>query len=262
MKLNLIASDIYWVFWREMKKFLQQKIRIVMTIVQPLVWLVLMGNTMSGLTNNPVAAKMLGTGNYISFMAPGIMIMTSLFGGVFGGTSIIWDRRLGFLNKMLTAPIHRASIPIGKLLALGTQIIFQALIIVVISLILGVHFVTGPLGIICMLLLSSLFGIIMGGISLSIAAVLTSMESLFAITNFLTMPLIFTSNAMFPLSAMPVWLRVIARFNPLTYAAGTMRTIATKGWIGSEIWPGLIALLILVMITTTISIRMFKRSIS
>jgi ABC-2 type transport system permease protein len=262
MSIRLVAEDIYWVYWREMKKFIQQRIRIIMTVVQPLIWLVLMGNTMSGLTNNPFAVKMLGTGNYLSFMAPGIMIMTSLFGGVFGGTSIIWDRRLGFLNKMLTSPIHRAAIPVGKLLALGTQIFFQALLIVIIAIIFGVHFITGALGIVCLLLLTSLFGIIMGGISLSIAAVLTSMESLFAITNFLTMPLIFTSNAMFPLSAMPVWLRLIAKFNPLTYATGTLRTIATKGWIAQEIWPGLLILLAMVLVTTTISIRMFKRSIS
>ena len=81
-----------------------------------------------------MAAKMLGTGNYLDFMAPGIMIMTALFGGVFGGTSIVWDRRLGFLNKMLSSPIYRAAIPLGKLIAIGGQIMLQAVIIVIIAL--------------------------------------------------------------------------------------------------------------------------------
>jgi len=245
-----------------MKKFTQQKPRIIMAIVQPLVWLVLMGNMMSGLTRNPMAIKMIGTGNYLQFMTPGIMIMTALFGGVFGGTTIVWDRRLGYLNKMLTAPIHRAAIPIGKLLALGLQTIFQSLLIVFIALILGVHFSTGFLGVISMLLISGFFGIIMGSISLSFAAVIKSMESLMAITNFFTMPLVFTSNAMFPISAMPVWLKIIAKFNPLTYAVSTMRTIAFNGFIWHDIWPGIVILLLIATIVITISIRMFFRSVS
>ena len=101
-------SDIYWVFWREIKKFIQNKARITMAIIQPLVWLVLMGNAMSGLTNNPMAIRMLGTTKYLDFMTPGIMIMTSLFGGVSGGSSVLWDRRLGFLNKMFTSPIYQS----------------------------------------------------------------------------------------------------------------------------------------------------------
>jgi ABC-2 type transport system permease protein len=257
-----IFSDIYWIFWREIKKFLRQKTRIFMAIIQPVVWLVLMGNTMSGLTRNPMAVKMLGTSNYLVFMTPGIMIMTALFGGVFGGTSIVWDRRLGFLNKMLTAPIHRAAIPLGKLMALGLQTMFQALLVVFIALSLGVHFSTGIFGIICLLLLSGLFGIIMGSISLSFAAMIKSMESLMAITNFFTMPLVFTSNAMFPTSAMPGWLRGIAQFNPLTYAVGTMRIIATKGLICQEVWPDTLILVIIAIFTISISIKMFNRSVS
>ncbi len=262
MRITILFSDIYWVFWREIKKFFQQKARITMAFVQPIVWLVLMGNMMTGLTNNPMAAKMLGTGNYIDFMTPGIMIMTALFGGVMGGTSIIWDRRLGFLNKMLSSPIYRAAIPLGKLLAIGVQIMLQALIIVVIALLSGVHFVTGVPGVICLVLLSGIFGMIMGGISLSLGAVIKSMESLFAITNFLTMPLMFTSNAMFPTSAMPAWLKVIANVNPLTYATSAMRTIATQGWIFEKIWPGVLVLFGMIIITTSIAIRMFHRSIS
>jgi len=262
MNIRIISSDIYWIFWREIKKFIQQKPRIIMAVVQPIIWLVLMGNAMSGLTANPIAAKMLGTNNYLSFMMPGVMIMTALFGGVFGGTTIVWDRRLGMLNKMLSAPIHRAAIPLGKLIAIGVQSMFQATIIVLIGLILGVHISSGIPGFIGMLIISSIFGIIMGSISLSLAAVIKSMESLMAITNFLTMPLMFTSNAMFPTSAMPVWLQWMAKFNPLTYAVGTMRTIAAHGWIWTELYKGIIVLLVMATITITISIKMFNRSMS
>jgi len=262
MNMRQLMSDIYWVFWREMKRFMLQKARIAVSIVQPVVWLVLMGNNMSGLTHNPYAAQLLGTDNYLTFMTPGIMIMTALFGGVFGGTSVLWDRRLGFLNKMLAAPIYRASIPLGKLLSLMVQSWLQVIMIVFIALAMGVHIVTGIPGILFMLFLSSLFGIIMGGISLSLSAVLKSMETLFAVMNFLTMPLMFTSNAMFPTRAMPVWLQHIAAVNPLSYAVGPMRTIATQGWDWPNIWGGTVVLIILAIISTGVSIHLFKRAIA
>ncbi|MDH7577922.1 MAG: ABC transporter permease [Bacillota bacterium] len=262
MNTGRLLSDVYWVFWREMKRFFLQRSRLVMAVVQPVVWLVLMGNAMSGLTRNPVAARMLGTGNYLDFMVPGVMIMTALFGGVFGGTSVLWDRRLGFLNKMLTAPIYRAAIPLGKLLSLMVQSWSQVIIIVVIALILGVHIVTGLPGVLFMLLLASLFGVIMGGISLSLASMLKSIEALHAIMNFLTLPLMFTSNAMFPTQAMPVWLRRIADVNPLSYAVAPMRTVAMKGWIWQDLWVGLVALTLLAAVSTAVAIRQFHRSIA
>jgi ABC-2 type transport system permease protein len=164
-------SDIYWVFWREMKHFLLQRARIITSIIQPTIWLVLMGNNLSGLTRNPMAAQALGTGNYLQFMTPGVMIMTALFGGVFGGTSVMWDRRLGFLNKMLAAPIGRASIPLGKLFALMVQSWIQVVVILIVALLLGVRIVTGVPGMLFMILLASLFELVMGGISLSLARI-------------------------------------------------------------------------------------------
>ena len=262
MKGTMIFRDIYWVFWREFKKFTQQRARIMMIVIQPLVWLVLMGNSMSGLTRNPIAIKMIGTGNYLEFMTPGIMIMTALFGGVFGGTTVLWDRRLGFLNKMLSAPIHRAAIPLGKLMSIGLQTMLQALVIVIISLFLGVHFITGVPGVFCLLLISGLFGMIMGSISLALAANLKSIETLMAISNFLTMPLMLTSNAMFPVNAMPPWLRGIANVNPLSYAVSAMRTITSHGWFFDQIWLPLVALLGIAIITIGVSVKMFYKSVS
>jgi ABC-2 type transport system permease protein len=261
MNMQHIFSDIYWVFWREQKKFIQQKARITMIVVQPLVWLVLMGNSMSGLTNNEMASKMLGTSDYFTFMTPGIMIMTSLFGGIFGGTTILWDRRLGFLNKMLAAPIHRAAIPLGKLLSIGFQTMLQSLIIVGIALAMGVQFKTGIPGIITLLFISGVFGMIMGSISLSLSSRIKSMESLMAITNFFTMPLIFTSNAMFPVNAMPGWMQIIAHVNPLSYAVKIMRTISSQGWIWTDIWLPFLGLLIITVLTISITIKLFSKSV-
>jgi len=256
-----IFSDIYWVFWREMKRFFLQRARIVTSVVQPVVWLILMGSNLAGLTRSPQAAQFLGTGNYLEFMTPGIMIMTALFGGVYGGTTVLWDRRLGFLTKLLAAPIPRAAVPLGKLAGLMVQSWIQVIIILIVALFFGVRIVTGMPGALFMIGMASLFGIVMGGISLSLAANLKSIETLFAIMNFLTLPLMFTSNAIFPLRAMPIWLQSIAMVNPLTYAVTPMRIAATQGWLWDQMWTGVLVLAIMAALSVTLAITQFNRTI-
>ncbi len=254
-------SDVYWVCWRELKRFAGQKVRIVMTVIQPLIWLVFVGNAMSGLTNNPFAARMLGVDNYLTFMTPGIMIMTALFGGIFGGMSVVWDRRLGLLNKMLAAPIARAAVPLGKMLAAGLQSMLQATIIAAISMMLGVRFACGAAGFLVILGIIFLFSCGLSGISLSLAAVIRSHEALMATVNFLTMPMMFTSNAMFPTGAMPAWLQTIARWNPLSYAVGPLRVLTTEGLRWARVSGGLAAMLVFVVAASVIAARQFERSI-
>lgn len=255
-------SDIYWVFWREMKHFFLQRARIVTSLIQPTVWLVLVGSNLAGLTRNPQAAHVLGTGSYLQFMTPGIMVMTALFGGTFGGTSVLWDRRLGFLNKLLTVPIPRAAIPLGKLLSLLVQSWLQLAVILLIAELLGVRIVTGLPGVLFLIFMASLFEVVMGGISLALAANIDSVETFFAIINFLTLPLIFTSNAIFPTTTMPLWLQRIAVVNPLTYAVTPMRIVATRGWVWSEIWVGVLVLLFMALAAVALATSQFKRSIS
>lgn len=257
-----LLSDVYYVCWREMKRFLSQKTRILMTVFQPLIWLVLMGNMMNGLTSNTMAAGMLGINNYLSFMTPGIMIMTALFSGVFGGVSIIWDRRTGFLNKMLAAPIYRAAIPLGKMIAIAIQSIFQIAVIALIAVLFGVKFVTGITGFLFMLAIVILFSFGIAGISLSLAAVIKSHETLMAVVNFLTLPMMFTSTTIFPKTAMPSWLKVIAAWNPLTYAVEPIRTLTIKGWLWPQIMPGLFLMFMFAVVMIAISTWRFSKSIS
>lgn len=240
----MLLNSTYYVCWRELKRFFRQRTRIIMALFQPLLWLVLMGNMMQGLTDNPYAAELLGVDNYLLFMTPGIMVMSSLFGGVFNGVSLIWDRRLGFLQKMLTSPLPRFSIPLGKLSAIILQITMQMIIILVVSYFLGVRLATGLPGALVMLLFCALFANIMGGISLALATAIKTPETLFTVVNFLTMPLIFTSNAIFPREAMPSWLQIIADYNPVSYTVLPMRSLATTGWVWPDLQLGIGVLLI------------------
>ncbi len=255
-----LLSDTWFVAQRELIKFFRGKIRVAITLVQPVIWLGLMGNMMRGLTSNPMAAQAFGTGNYLTFMTPGIILMTVLFGGVFGGISIVWDRRIGYLEKLLAAPIHRGAIPFGKTLAMMIQGVIQVVAIMVIATLMGVRFEAGFGGILYILLLAMLFSGILSSLTLSLAASIKTMETLMAIVNLLTLPLMFTSNALFPTSVMPGWLATIARINPVTYAVGPIRELTISGWHWDKILPGTLIILGLVVVFMLASQVVFQRA--
>ncbi|PMQ01973.1 MAG: ABC transporter [Dictyoglomus sp. NZ13-RE01] len=260
--MRTLIYDAYSIFWREMKHFWDQKIRILVTIFQPFLWLALMGNMMSGFTNNPFGRMALGGVNYIDFMTPGIIVMTSLFGGIFGGTSVVWDRRWGFLNRVLSSPISRTAIPLGKMLATALQGAIQAVIIVIIATLFGVKFATGIFGILVIILLASCFNFTMAGLSIAIASRLRNMETLFAVMNLFTMPLMFTSSAMFPINVMPNWLATIAKWNPVTYVVNPLRTLVISGWNVEDIVKGFLYVLSLAIIMMFVARHQFKKSIA
>jgi len=156
-----LILDSWWVAYRELIKFFRQRTRLLMIVAQPLIWLGLMGNMMRGMTNSPMAAKALGVNNYLDFMTPGIILMTVLFGGIFGGLSIIWDRRIGYLEKLLASPIKRGAIPLGKSISSMIQGAMQVAIIIVIASLFGVCFHTGIPGMLLIMVIAMLFCLIL-----------------------------------------------------------------------------------------------------
>lgn len=238
----MIVHDAFYVAWRELLKFFRAKTRLLVTVIQPLIWLGLMGNMMQGLAQNPFVERLLGTSSYLAFMTPGVILMTVLFGGVFAGMSVVWDRRIGYLEKLLAAPISRAAIPLGKMAAAALQGGFQGLLIILIASALGVRFATGLAGVMFAILMAMLFSGILSGFSLALASRIRTQETLMAVVNFFTMPLVFTSNALFPKEAMPSWLATIANLNPLTHAAIPIRQVLLFGWDWQSIWPSLVVI--------------------
>lgn len=257
--MNYFVNDIFTIAKRELIKFFRQRTRIFATIIQPLIWLGLMGNTMSRLTNNPFTSQIFGTSNYLSFMTPGIVIMTSLFGGIFGGSSVIWDRRIGYLDKLLSSPINRTAIPVGKALSSMIQAALQSSIIMLIAYIFGVRFVTGIFGILLIVIFCMLFTFIFAGLSLIIGTTLKTIETFFTIINFFTLPITFSSTALFPLEAMPKWLQFIARINPLSYAVNPIRTLTIKGWEFNSLIQGLLVILLFDLFMLFLMYSTYKR---
>lgn len=255
------AHDVYMVFWREIRRFVGQRMRILALVAQPIIWLVFMGNMLQGLTAEFAASALLGTDSYVAFMLPGIVVMTALFAGLFSGMSVAWERRFGFLQKMMASPIPREAIPLGKMAAAAVQGMLQVVIILGLGLLMGVRLATGLPGLVAVLLLSGLFALAMAGFSLALAAVLRTHEALMAVINFFTLPLIFTSDAMFPRAAMPGWLAAIARINPVSWAVGPVRDLVLHGWNWPAIAAGVVALLLVAGLMTRLATRELEKSV-
>ena len=112
-----MISDTYSIFWREMKRYKKSRGGFIIRLIQPAVWIIVMGNIFSG--TQPLIQSVGFDGEYIEFMAPGIIILTAIFTSIFGGVNTLWDRRYGFMNQALTSPISRSSIALGKMLAIS-----------------------------------------------------------------------------------------------------------------------------------------------
>ncbi|MBD3319616.1 MAG: ABC transporter [Chitinivibrionales bacterium] len=233
-----LLFDALSVYRREMIRFVAQKSRIIMILMQPLVWLLLMGSAMSGLAATSSMSIFSAEGGYIAFMAPGIMVMTALFSATFCGFSLVLDRTSGYLDRMLCSPLNRGAIPAGKMAAIASQSAFQSGIIAAIAVLMGVRFASGIGGFFCAIAICSLFSFAMSGISLAVSAGFTSIEGLHPVLNFLTMPLMFTSTAIFPREVMPQWMKLISDWNPLTAAVEPMRALVLDGWVWPDIIPG------------------------
>lgn len=169
----------------------------------------------------PIFAKA-GQGNYIQFLAPGIIAMSILFTSIFTGIEIIWDRQFGFLKETLVAPVSRFEIMLGRTLGGATVAVFQGVIVFFISLFAGFKPVSMS-GLFLAFFIMLLTAILFTALGTAIASVLDDMHGFQLIMNFLIMPIFFLSGAMFPLKGLPYILDLITKVDPLSYSVDGLR---------------------------------------
>jgi ABC-2 type transport system permease protein len=212
---ELRAIKIVW--HRDMLRFLRDRPRIISALVQPLLYLFVLGTGLSA------AMSARGGVDLRTFMFPGVMAMAVLFTCFFSAGSIVWDREFGFMREMLVAPVRRSAIIVGKCLGGATVGTVQGLVILAMAGLVGVPYSLGLVaGVVAELLLLS-FAIT--AFALMIAARIKSMQSFMAFAQMLIMPLFFLSGALFPLAGLPTWLTVLTRLDPLTYAVDPVRRL-------------------------------------
>lgn len=214
-------EGIYTIWLRETKRFFRYRSRIVTSVVTPLLWLIIFGTGLG-------AAVRFGNmpGGYTAFIYPGIIGQTILFTSIFSGLSVIMDRQYGFLKEILVAPISRPSIVLGKALGISTAAVIQAIILLLLSFIVGVSM--DPLIFVLCMIISIIMSVGLGGLGLMIAAFTDSMEGFNLIMSFIVLPMFLLSGALFPITGLPSWLQVAVYVNPLTYGVDALR-YATLG---------------------------------
>jgi len=207
---------IYILCLRQLKRYVRSPARIIGSLGQPILFLVALG---FGFRTMFARA---GGGNYLNFLAPGIISMAILFNAVFSGIEIIWDRQFGFLKETLVAPVSRLEIVFGRTLGGAIVAMAQGAVVFVICLAFGFRLerlVLLPAAIVFMFLIALLFT----SIGTAIGSVLQDMQGFPLIMNFLVMPLFFFSGALFPATGLPKALQFALRLNPLTYGVDGLR---------------------------------------
>jgi len=245
-----MISEMWVLTIREVKKWVREPILVFMMIIQPIIWLGLFGkafnltglvsippellqqlppnitNQIAEIFNRMIGGIFGGTLDYFTYMAAGMLSVIILFTSMFSGMSVVWDRRFGFLNKLLVAPIARSSIVMAKVTSSVIRGIFQSALVFFIAFAFGLRVgdafnVFDFIGIFAGLFLLSLG---LSSLFIALTIRIKSWEAHMAVVNLLNLPLMFASSAIFPINQMPDWLRLIANFNPITYSSDLFRT--------------------------------------
>lgn len=206
---------IYVMWLRQMKRFIRSKSRLLVTIVQPLFFLFILG---SGFRSIQMPGL---SGDYIYFFAPGIVAMSVLFSSMFAGVSVLWDKQFGFLQEVLVAPVSRFSIIIGRTLGGATTALIQGFIILIIAIFIGTP-IAGISGLILTIIFMALIAFSAVGFGLVLASKMNDFQSFPIIMNLIVMPLLFLSSAFFPVAENETLL-AISYFNPLFYMVDGLR---------------------------------------
>ena len=215
LRHDLRAIGIVW--RRELIRFRTDRLRAITALIQPLLFLFILGTGLSSLAGGSMPQGI----SFKTFIYPGVLAMSVLFTAIFSAASIVWDREFGFLREILVAPVSRASIVIGKCLGGATIATFQGVIFLILAGTADVPY--NPILILTLIGELLLLSFTLTAFGVMMAARIKQFQAFMALTQMLVFPLFFLSGALYPLTGLPAWLSVLTRIDPLTYIVGPMR---------------------------------------
>jgi ABC-2 type transport system permease protein len=219
---------VYIIWYRDVVRYSRDRFRLVASLAQPLLYLVIFG---TGLSSSLGGGRGGGFGggllDYKQFLYGGIIGMSILFIAIFSGMSIVWDREFGFLKEILVAPINRSAVAIGKTLGGATQAMVQGLILLFLAPIAGVKLT--PVSVLELLPLMFLVCFALTAMGVALASRMRSMQGFQGVMNFLMMPIFFLSGALFPLRGLPAWMDALTHIDPLAYGVDPIRKVILRG---------------------------------
>lgn len=263
------ATAVVW--QREMIRFTRDPARMLSSLIQPVLFLFVLGSGLSSLVQA-------GTGSvdFRTFLFPGVLATSVLFTAAFAGISMVWDREFGFLREMLVAPVSTAAILIGKCLGGATVATLQALVMLALAGTVGVPY--SPVMMLKLIGLLFLMAFLVTAMGLVLAARVKQVQSAMPLVQLIITPLMFLSGALFPLAGLPGWLDLATKLNPMTYAVEPMRSVifdrlhldvVTRARLDPGIvwgtWPVPVAVQVAVVITMclvllSVAVRLFART--
>lgn len=245
---------------RSLRTLTRQPAYLAFTLVQPMIWLLLFGQLFSRVAELPG----FGSGSYLEFLTPGVVVMTAMMSAGWAGTTFITDMQRGVMDRDLASPIGRGTLIAGSLVHQALVIAVQSLIVFGVGLLAGARYPGGVDGVLVVVLAAVLLGLIFAALSDAVALLVRQQEALIGIAQFLVLPLMFLSTVMLAPGLLPGWVSTVARFNPVDWAAVAAREalVAAPDW--AEVLPrlGLLAGLALVMSwLATMAFRSYQRSL-
>lgn len=239
----------------EIRKLVHDPSELFSRALQPAIWLILFGEVMArvrGLASD--------TGDYLAFLAPGVLAQSVLFAAIFYGIAVIWERDLGVLHRCMVSPAPRSALVLGKAVSSAVRGLAQAVVVYLLAVALGIRLSAAPLDWLAVAALICVGSALFSTFSLIIACIVKTRERFMGIGQVLTMPVFFASNAIYPIDLMPPWLRALASANPLTYEVDGLRAAMLAG--GASKYGLGVDFVVLVLITAVlvaIAARMYPR---
>jgi ABC-2 type transport system permease protein len=231
-------------FLRDMRRWLRGRFNVWSALIMPAAWLIFVG----------LALPTTFSENYLDFIAPGILVLTMLAAGMQGGSSLIFDKILGFLNKFLALPSPREAILFGKILFITVRGLLQAGVIMLLAVLLDAT-IFSPAMVLFACAVLFVFGVLLSSFSTALALYVEDHDGYAAVNALLSMPLFFTSSALMPYAVMPAWLAAIARVNPVSWAIDAIRSFAAP----PVLWTSVALLALLALAMVAVSSLLFRR---
>jgi ABC-2 type transport system permease protein len=242
--------------WAELRKLRHDHLDVFTRSVQPLLWLFVFGTALR--RNHTLSG---GFHDYRAYLAPGVMAQAALFVAIFFGLGVIWERDVGQLQRLLATPLPRLAIVLGKATGAGVRALTQGVVLLAVIAVAGISIRWNPLDI------AGAFALLLLGtgafacLSMILASLVRTRERFMGIGQLVVMPLFFASSALYPLSVMPTWLRVVAHANPLSYEVHGMRQLLLGISAGGRLWLDFLVAVSFLAVTAATAAKTYPRAI-
>jgi ABC-2 type transport system permease protein len=252
--IALALRQTWQVYLRSLRVLLRQPAFLIITLIQPIVWLLLFGALFRSVSRIPGFH-----GSYIDFFTPGVVIMLAVFSAGWSGMGAVEDIKSGVMDRMLASPVWRPSLNAGAVLYSAFSVMIQALLIIVLALILGADFKGGVIGVIVMIFVGALLAIAVASLSNAVGLIGRQRETVIGVVSFFQLPLTVLSTGMMQKSLLPHWMASVANYNPVNWAVVAARSAAMQktdwGAVGERV--GLLA--VLALVSGFLASRAFRR---